>query len=105
LQAIEESEILYLSVNELIKLCESHVNLIIDLVRNLGAENAMRTLHEANEVKDYGIIGIGIGGLEKEYPPELFTEVFEQARKFGFKTTAHAGSSRSRKYKGCFTFA
>jgi adenosine deaminase len=72
---------------------EIRVSLIVDLVRNLGSENAMRTLHEINEVKDLGIIGIGLGGQEKEFPPELFTDVFEQARKFGLKTTAHAGEA------------
>jgi adenosine deaminase len=72
---------------------EIRVNLIVDLVRNLGPENAMRTLHEINEVKELGIIGIGLGGSEKEYPPELFTGVFEKAREFGFKTTAHAGEA------------
>jgi adenosine deaminase len=72
---------------------EIHVSLIVDLVRNLGSENAMKTLYEINEVRDYGIIGIGLGGQEKEFPPELFTDVFEKARKFGFKTTAHAGEA------------
>jgi len=28
------------------------VSLIVDLVRNLGSENAMKTLYEINEVKD-----------------------------------------------------
>jgi adenosine deaminase len=72
---------------------EIRISLIIDLVRNLGPDNAMKTLYEINEVKDLGIIGIGLGGQEKEYPPELFTAVFEAARKLGFKTTAHAGEA------------
>jgi adenosine deaminase len=72
---------------------EVRVSLIVDLVRNLGPENAMKTLNEINEVKDMGIIGIGLGGAEKEYPPELFKVVFEKAREFGFKTTAHAGEA------------
>lgn len=72
---------------------EIRVSLIVDLVRNLGPENAMKTLNEINEVKDMGIIGIGLGGAEKEYPPELFIDVFEKAREFGFKTTAHAGEA------------
>jgi adenosine deaminase len=53
----------------------------------------MRTLHEINEVKDLGIIGIGIGGSENKYPPKLFKDIYKQARKFGFKTTAHAGEA------------
>jgi len=69
------------------------VRLIIDLVRNFGPENEMRTLYEMNEVKALGVIGIGIGGSEKEFPPELFIDVYEQARKFGFRTTAHAGEA------------
>ena len=70
---------------------EIKINLIADLVRNFGPENELRTLQEINEVKDFGIIGIGIGGPEKEYPPELFTTIYDQARKLGFRTTAHAG--------------
>ena len=76
---------------------EIRVNLIIDLVRNYSPENEMRTLFEINEVKNMGIIGIGLGGSEKDYPPELFTDVFTQARKFGFKTTAHAGEASGAK--------
>jgi adenosine deaminase len=72
---------------------EIRVRLIIDMVRNFGAENEMRTLYEMNEVKALGVIGIGIGGSEKEFPPELFRELYEQARKFGFRTTAHAGEA------------
>jgi len=70
---------------------EIRVNLIVDLVRNFGPVNEIKTLFEIYEVREFGIIGIGIGGPEKEYPPGLFTEIYDQARKFGFRTTAHAG--------------
>jgi adenosine deaminase len=70
---------------------EIKVNLIVDLVRNFGPRNEINTLFEIYEVREFGIIGIGIGGPEKEYPPELFADVYDQARKFGFRTTAHAG--------------
>jgi adenosine deaminase len=76
---------------------EIRVNLIVDVVRNLGPENAMRTLYEIIEVKDHGIIGIGLGGAEKEFPPELFADVYEKARKAGFRTTAHAGEAAGPK--------
>jgi adenosine deaminase len=68
------------------------INLIVDLVRDYG-QNEMRTLHEVNEVKHLGIIGIGIGGTEHKYPPELFINIFNQAREYGFRTTAHAGEA------------
>lgn len=69
------------------------VNLIVDLVRNYGAEEEMKTLYEINEVKHLGIKGIGIGGSEKEYPPELFADIYNKARDFGFRTTCHAGEA------------
>ncbi len=53
----------------------------------------MKTLYEIIEVKNRGIIGIGIGRTEHQYPPELFKVLYEQARNFGFYTTAHAGEA------------
>lgn len=55
---------------------EVEVALIADLVRDLGPENAMRTVHAVHEVRDLGLIGVGMGGSEQRYPPELFTDVF-----------------------------
>jgi len=70
---------------------EVEINLVADLVRDFGPEKASVTLAEVDEVKDKGVVGIGIGGSEQDYPPEPFQEVYEQARQFGFHTSAHAG--------------
>ncbi|MBM3144646.1 MAG: adenosine deaminase [Chloroflexi bacterium] len=70
---------------------EVEINLVADLVRDFGPEKAAVTLAEVNEVKELGVIGIGIGGSEQDFPPEPFREVYEQARQFGFHTSAHAG--------------
>jgi adenosine deaminase len=67
------------------------VALIADLVRDYGPERAMETLKEVNEVTEFGIIGIGLGGAEHDYPPVLFQEAYDTARKSGLRTTAHAG--------------
>lgn len=67
------------------------INLVADLVRNYGADRGMRTLEELAEVRDRGVIGIGIGGSEAPYPPELFRDVYQRARTLGFRTSAHAG--------------
>lgn len=69
------------------------VVLIIDLVRDYGAKQGMETLLEINEVRDLDITGIGIGGSENEFPPQIFSEVYAKARELGFKTSAHAGEA------------
>jgi adenosine deaminase len=75
------------------KVPEVRVQLIPDLVRDLGEQNAMRTLEILNEVRDQGVIGVGLGGSEHNYPASLFKSVYDQARKMGFHTTAHAGEA------------
>ena len=67
------------------------VALIADLVRDYGAEGAARTLEEVRNLQPLGVIGIGLGGAEHNYPAELFTDSFRAAQKYGLRTTAHAG--------------
>jgi len=72
---------------------ETRINLVADLVRDYGPDQAMRTLNEVSEVRHLGVLGIGIGGTEHRFPPELFAGVFEQARRLGLRTSAHAGET------------
>jgi adenosine deaminase len=72
---------------------EIEIFLIVDFVRDFGPEKAAITLKEINEVKELGVIGIGIGGSEHAFPPELFEGIYEEARHLGFHTTAHAGEA------------
>jgi adenosine deaminase len=70
----------------------TEIALIADLVRDTGPERAFDTLGRIAEVAaDAGIIGIGIGGSEAEFPPEQFAAVFSRAASLGFRLTAHAG--------------
>ncbi|NQV16814.1 adenosine deaminase [bacterium] len=69
------------------------IALIADLVRDFGPEKAEITLREVAEVSELGVIGIGLGGSEQDFPPELFERVFEEARRLGFRTCAHAGEA------------
>jgi adenosine deaminase len=69
------------------------VALIIDLTRNFGAESAMRTARLAVKTRDLGVIGVGLGGDEARFPPELFAECFAFARANGLHGVAHAGES------------
>jgi adenosine deaminase len=73
---------------------EVDVALIVDLVRDTGPEKAARTFEGVREVAtEAGVIGIGIGGSEADYPPELFTDVYRRAANAGFRLTAHAGEA------------
>ncbi|MBP2671035.1 MAG: add [candidate division NC10 bacterium] len=69
------------------------VRLVADLVRDFGPENGRRWLREIDEVKHLGIVGIGIGGSEQQFPPEPYEAVYREARERGFKTSAHAGEA------------
>lgn len=72
----------------------TQVALIVDLVRDTGPEAAARTFDQVAEVAAAaGVIGIGIGGSEAEYPPELFAAVYRRAGERGFRLTAHAGEA------------
>ena len=69
------------------------VGLVADLVRDNGAARAMRTLDRIAEVREHGVVGVGLGGSEHDYPAEAFAEVFAAARRLGFRTSAHAGEA------------
>ena len=73
------------------------VALVADLIRDFGPESAKTTLATINEVRDCGVIGVGIGGSEQKFPPEQFAEVYEEARQLGFHTSAHAGEAAGAK--------
>ncbi|MBP87650.1 MAG: adenosine deaminase [Planctomycetaceae bacterium] len=75
------------------RVSEVQVQLVADLIRDLGPENAAVTLDEVNEARDYGVVGIGIGGGEHKHPPEPFADTYERARELGFRTSAHAGEA------------
>jgi adenosine deaminase len=72
---------------------EIEIALVADLIRDHGPDRGAKMLTTVNEVRDLGIIGVGIGGSENEFPPEAFQGVFRQARELGFHTSAHAGEA------------
>jgi adenosine deaminase len=68
-------------------------NLIADLVRDYDSSTAVDRVHQILPYKDEGVIGIGLGGSEQQFPAKLFTESFDRARDLGFHLTAHAGEA------------
>ena len=69
------------------------VNLIPDISREIPNSQA-RVLELVLKGKERGLfIGLGLGGMEAEYPPELFTETYTEARRQGLRVVAHAGEA------------
>jgi adenosine deaminase len=69
------------------------VRLIPDIAR-MVPETQDRVLEFVLKGKKRDLfIGLGLGGLETGFPPGLFIESFEEARRAGLRTVAHAGEA------------
>ena len=66
---------------------------IFDIGRQFGPEQAWQTAREAAHHQDRGVIGLGLGGDELHYSPEIFRAHFAFARKEGLHRVAHAGEA------------
>jgi aminodeoxyfutalosine deaminase len=62
-----------------------------DIVRGFPMEYAEQTVRYSVKYRDRGIVGVGLGGLEAEYPPEPYERVFALARDEGLASVPHAG--------------
>ena len=67
------------------------VRLTPDIVRGYPLEDADETVRYAAKYRDRGIVGVGLGGLEAEYPPEPYEPAFDLARELGLASVPHAG--------------
>ena len=70
---------------------------IASINRSYPVEDAMNIVKAAIERKDRGVVGIDLAGNERDYPPELFKEVFDYARENGLHATVHAGEAAGPK--------
>jgi adenosine deaminase len=67
------------------------VQLIPDISREIP-DSQTRVLDFVLQGKERGLfVGIGLGGIETGFPPQLFVETFTEARRQGLKVVAHAG--------------
>lgn len=66
-----------------------------DIVRNTEISKALKKYALYKEMRNYGIKAIGLGGDEEKYPPLLFRNLFETAKKDNFKISIHAGEYNS----------
>lgn len=71
----------------------TRVNLIVDLIRDLGPVRGGEILDELLGLDCPRLIGVGIGGSEHRFPPDPYAELFARARRRGLHLTAHAGEA------------
>jgi aminodeoxyfutalosine deaminase len=69
------------------------VRLTPDIPRGFTQEEARATVEWAARFRDRGVVGVGLGGLEAEFPPEPYEEVFARARSLGLGSVPHAGEA------------
>jgi adenosine deaminase len=84
-------EILSEGAKLLQKKYHAEVKFLVDVSRTFGLENAMKNLNLVLTHRADPVIGIGLGGSEKNGPAKDFVAVFEKARAEGLHTVAHAG--------------
>jgi aminodeoxyfutalosine deaminase len=67
------------------------IRLTPDIPRGFTMDEARVTVEWAARFRDRGVVGVGLGGLEAEYPPEPYAEVFTLAKSLGLGSVPHAG--------------
>jgi aminodeoxyfutalosine deaminase len=67
------------------------IRLTPDIPRDYTQAEAEATVRTAARYRDRGVVAVGLGGLEAEYPPEPFARVFRIARDAGLGSVPHAG--------------
>jgi aminodeoxyfutalosine deaminase len=67
------------------------VRLTPDIYRGASAEEAQQVVRYSAAYRDRGIVGVGLGGAEAQFPPEPYEDTFALARSEGLGSVPHAG--------------
>jgi aminodeoxyfutalosine deaminase len=67
------------------------IRLTPDLNRTSPPEEAEGIVRHAIGCRDRGVVGVGLGGVEQQAPPEQFADAFRLAREGGLGSVPHAG--------------
>ncbi len=70
-----------------------HANLILCCMRHMSIEENLQMVESAKPYKGKGVVAIDLAGNEKDFPPELFIDVFSKVKDYGFHITIHAGET------------
>lgn len=67
------------------------IRLTPDITRGVDLDVAIATAEHAVRYKERGIVALGLGGLEAQFPPEPYAPAFAIARAGGLGSVPHAG--------------
>ncbi|HEU5244301.1 MAG TPA: adenosine deaminase [Gaiellaceae bacterium] len=67
------------------------VRLTPDIPRAFTQEEARATVEWSARYRERGVVGVGLGGLEAQFPPEPYADVFREAKSLGLGSVPHAG--------------
>jgi aminodeoxyfutalosine deaminase len=67
------------------------IRLTPDIPRGFTLDEARATVEWSARYRDRGVVGVGLGGLEAEFPPEPYEDVFAHAKSLGLGSVPHAG--------------
>lgn len=69
------------------------VRLTAEITRDFPLESAEQVALWAGRYRARGVVGLGLGGNEAAFPPELFARPFALGRETGLKAAPHAGET------------
>jgi aminodeoxyfutalosine deaminase len=67
------------------------IRLTPDIFRGATEEQAEQVVRYSVAYRDRGVVAVGLGGLEADFPPEPYARFFEQAKAEGLGSVPHAG--------------
>src|SRR5207253_8400046 len=73
------------------ELHDVEVRLTPDIYRGANAEQAEQVVRYSAKYRERGIVAVGLGGLEAEFPPEPYEPAFKLADSLGLGSVLHAG--------------
>jgi aminodeoxyfutalosine deaminase len=62
-----------------------------DIARGFPLDEAEQIVRHSAAYRDRGVVGVGLGGLEADFPPEPYQPAFTLAREEGLASVPHAG--------------
>lgn len=69
------------------------VRLTPDIFRGATPEQGEQVVRHSAKYRDRGVVAVGLGGLEAEYPPERYEPAFALAGSLGLGSVPHAGEA------------